>query len=357
VVMCMESPRIVSTEVRICEDTVTPCLFLKIRVEGIETGGSVYIPVGGMLYSDDGKLLSQVIIDDAFFGPAGSIAAPSIIVNYLEAYSSIVGLTHTLDLRCRAFLDTKSVSYIEERRRSNKYHRVMLKLRLRFLALHSTVYHYDYIYGARGQYFSSLPSGAIVLKSGKPLLYVEPQVYEELETNIVIDGPQWIRDFLSVLGLGNYVLLEIPLPRAPSISDKALQYFTNTIELLRRTKEILHETLNAGSSLTALRNALNQFCEALKSLDLAVSRDGGCEIDYERLVELFQGIKELADVVVTIYTKVKRITTVGPEPTQPHIAPRPALTLHQVESLIGLASYIIKLVMDTYIDRLSHSQT
>jgi len=98
----MEFPRIVSAEVRACEDTVTPCLFFKIRVEGVEAGKSVYIPIGGRLYSDDGKLLSQVIIDNAYFGAAGSIAAPSIIVNFLEAYSRIAGLTRTLDLRCRA---------------------------------------------------------------------------------------------------------------------------------------------------------------------------------------------------------------------------------------------------------------
>jgi len=187
-----------------------------------------------------------------------------------------------------------------------------------------------------------------VLKSGEPLLYIEPQVYEELETDIVIDGSQWVKDFLPSFGLGSYMLLEIPLPRPASIPDKALQHLTNTIQSLEYAKRKLYEALDAGSSLSALRNALEQFCEALKILGLAVSKDGGYELVYDKLVELFQGDKELVDVVKTIYTKVKRITSAGPAPTQPHITPRPALTLRQVESLIGLVAYTIKLVMDTY---------
>jgi len=346
-------PRIVAPlEVRVCEDTVAPCLSLKVHVEGVDAGRSVYIPVGGRLYSDDDKLLSQVIIDDAFFGPVGSIGTSAIIVNYLEAYRSIAGLTHTLDLRCRAFLDAKSVSYIEERRRSDKYHRVMLKLRLRFLTLHSLVHHYSHIYKASTFLFRA-PGDAIVLKSGEPLLYIAPQVYEELETSIVIDGPQWVKDFLPSLGLGSYTLLEIPLPRPTSIPDEALQHFINIVNSLKRAREALYETLDAGSSLTALRNALLEFCEVLKHLGLAVSRDKGCEIDSGKLVELFQGVKELAETVAVVYKDIRNVVTVGPEPTQPHIAPRPTLTLRQVESLIGLASYMIKLVMDTY----THQQT
>jgi len=331
----------------VCEDAVTPCLSFRIRVEGVEAGRSIYIPVSGRLYSDDGKFLSQVIIDDAYFGAAGSIAASAIVVNFLEAYRGVAELSHTLDLRCRAFLDVKTVNYIEERRMSNRYHRVVLKLRLRFLVLHSLVHHPSYIYKGAGL----APWDAVMLKSGQALLFVEPQVYEELESEIVIDGPRWVRDFLPSLGLGSYMLLEIPLPKPAPIPDDALQRLVNAIELLKRAKEVLHETLNAGSSLAVLRNALSQFCEALRYSDLATVRDGGCELVYDKLVELFQGVKELADIVTMIYTRVKRLATAGPEPTQPHIAPRPALTLRQVESLIGLASYMIKLVMDTYTHR------
>jgi len=346
------SPKIVSTDVRVCGDTAVPCLAFEVRVEGINAGIEVYIPVDGRLYSDDGRFLSQVILDNAYFGAAGSIGSSTIIVNYLEKYPNGLQLTHTLDLKCRAFLDVKSINYIEERRRLNKYHRVELKLKLRFLALHSMSYHYDHIYRA-GKDFPlviRLPSDAVMLKSGKPLLYVEPQVYSELESAIIVDGPRWVSDFLPVLGLGNYVLLEIPLPKPPAVSDEALQHFINVVKSLKRAREALYETLDVGPSLTALRNSLLEFCEVLKSLGLASvsGQDRGCEINKEKLKELFQGSKELTELMVEIYTNVKRVATRGSEPTQPHIALKPTPTPYQVESLIGLASYMIKLVMDTY---------
>lgn len=85
----------------------------------------------------------------------------------------------------------------------------------------------------------------------------------------------------------------------------------------------------------------------MKALGLAIRKNRGCSLDEERLVELFQGNKNLAKLVVDIFTYTKGIATRGSEPTQLHLAPKPAPKLYQVESLIGLVAYMFKIVLDT----------
>ncbi|MEM4970110.1 MAG: hypothetical protein QXE01_02530 [Sulfolobales archaeon] len=336
--------------VDVCRDTIVPCLMFDIQIEGIITGAEIYIPIDGRLYSDDGKILAQAILETTTFTSKGSIAAPTIIVDLFEKYQDYIQLI--LNLKYRAFLDAKSINYIEERRKANKYQKVELKLKLRFLKLFSRVYHKDYIYRV-GEGSSSrlgLPADAVMLKAGEHLLSVESS---EFETQITIEGPRWIKDFLPVLGLGSYILLELPIPKPPLISDEALQHFSNAIESLKKAREAIYETLDIGPPLTALRNALIEVCEALKPLGIASeTQDRGCTLVDDKLVELFQGNEEMARLIKEIFVNIKNIATRGPTPTQPHLAPKPAPTLYQVESLMGLTAYMIKLIADTlrYID-------
>ncbi|WP_168371297.1 hypothetical protein [Pyrodictium occultum] len=203
---------------------------------------------------------------------------------------------------------------------------------------------------------AGLPNDAVMLKAGKPLLGINKlkllginnTVYSEYETPITIEGPRWVRDFAPALGLGNYVLLELPLPGPLPEPEESLQRFINAIKSLKRAREAIYETLSIGPPLTALRNALIEACYALEPLKLATrSQNGGCMLVKEKLKELFQGNELLAKLVTEVFTNVKTISTRGPEPTQPHLAPGPALTLYQVESLIGLATFILKLLLDT----------
>ncbi|WP_168371298.1 hypothetical protein [Pyrodictium occultum] len=137
--MELESPKITSTNVEPCRDTIAPCLMFNVRVEGFDAGRGIYIPVDGALYSDDEKFLTRIILDKVSF--SGTSFPPQIIVDYGEKYPR--DLKHTLILGGKALLDPKSINYIEERRRINKYHRVELKLKIRFIVLYSTVHHPD----------------------------------------------------------------------------------------------------------------------------------------------------------------------------------------------------------------------
>lgn len=321
-----------------------------IRIEGIEAGRSIYIPIDGRLYSDNGKLLSSLNIEYAAFSSAGALATSAIVVDYVGRYSS--ELSHVLNIRARAFLEPTTISYIEERRKINKYHRVELKLKLRFLRFHSSVYHYNHIYvaGRTSPPILRLPDDAVMLKAGKPLLSIDNVVYYELETAVVIDGPKWVKDFLPALGLGSYMILELPLPKTLEtleLPEDSLDHFRTAIKSLQSAKEAVYQTLSIGPPLTALRNALLHFCEALKALNLAIKEDGGCRLDESKLIELFKGNKWLAKLVAEIFTNAKRVATRGPEPTQPHLASEPAPALYHVESLIGLVAYMFKIVLDS----------
>jgi len=320
-----------------------------IRIEGVEAGRSIYIPVDGRIYTDDGKLLSSLTIEYATFSSAGALATSAIVVDYVERYSS--ELSHVLNIRARAFLEPVAIKYIEERRRVNKYHRVELKLELRFLRFHSSVYHYNYVYviGRASPSILRLPNDAVMLKAGEPLLFIDNFVYSELETRVVIDGPRWVKEFLPAFGLGSYTILELPLPDTSKLPRDSLDHFIAAIKSLQSAKEAVYQTLSIGPPLTALRNALLHFCDALKALGLAIKEDGGCRLDENKLIELFKGNKWLAKLVVEVFTNAKRIATRGPETTQPHLAPEPAPTLYHVESLIGLVAYMFKIVLDSII--------
>jgi len=317
-----------------------------ITVEGIPAGRDMYIPVNGNLYSEDGKFLTKISIEYASFSGDMGLITSGIVVDYFKRYSPENSLK--LRIRARAFMEPKVVRYLEEYRRRNPYQRIELKLKLRFLTIHSHVYHRNYIYSVEQQSkrIIGLPNDAVLLKAGEFLLFVDSLVYNEVESPISIEGPRWLKDFLPVLGLGSYMLLEIPIPDISRFPEKILENLSEAIRSLQTAREELYKTLSIGPPLTALRNALTQLCIALQDLDLA-KKDQGCELDEKKLVKLFRGNDLLVKLILDIFTKAKRIATKGPEPTQPHIAPEPAPTLNQVESLIGIVAFMFKILLDT----------
>lgn len=109
----MQSPKITSSGVEICKDAIAPCMMFNIRIEGIEAGRNIYIPIDGRLYSDNGKLLSSLTIEYAAFSDAGVLATSTIVVDYIEQYPS--ELSHILNIRARAFLEPTTIKYIEEK--------------------------------------------------------------------------------------------------------------------------------------------------------------------------------------------------------------------------------------------------
>ena len=81
----MGNLKVASVDVKPCYDTITPCLLFELKMEGIESGDEILIPINGMLYSDDGKLLSPLVTDYVSYVTTGvPIAVPAIIIYQLK---------------------------------------------------------------------------------------------------------------------------------------------------------------------------------------------------------------------------------------------------------------------------------
>jgi len=328
------APRVTEVNERVCSDTVIPCLEFDVKIEEFRGGIALPIPLDCLLYSADGKLLGHGVLEFAsFYGSR----LPAIIIGMFSEYS------YSTSLRCKVLLDSKAINYIEERRRTDEYHEIKLKLKFRFLELYSTIHGKVYKGETLGIY--GLPRDAVMLKADEPLLYVYSLPGLTLEKDITISGSRWVKDFLPALDIGKFLILEIPLPESPELPREALDHFIRSVESLETARKVLYSTLDVGSTLTALRNALIEACQALKPLGLASEKETGCKLEEQRLEDLLG--RELAELVKEVYTIVKKIATAGPLPTQPHIAPKQPPTLYQVESLIGVVAFTLKLVADT----------
>jgi len=333
------APRVTEVNERVCSDTVIPCLEFDVKIEGFRGGIALPLPLDCLLYSADGKLLGHGVLEFAdFYGP-GLRSSPAIIIGAPSEYA------YSANLRCKVLLDSKAISYIEERRRTDEYHEVKLKLKFRFLVFYSNITIHDKVYKGETLRIYGLPRDAVLLKVDEPLLYVLSLPGSTLEKDVTISGSRWVKDFLPALGIGKFLILEIPLPESPKLPGEALDHFIRSVEALETAGRVLYSTLDVGSTLTALRNALIEACQALKPLGLASEKETGCKLEEQRLEELLGG--ELAKLVKEVYTIVKKIATAGPLPTQPHIAPKQSPTLYQVESLIGVVAFTLKLIADT----------
>jgi len=328
--------RIDVREVSVCKDAILPCLEFRVAIEDIDTGDELMIPIDGRLYSDDNKFLTLLTLNEVGYKRTeGCYSSLTIGVGCKKIYKG-VNFRHSLELKCRGILDPKILKHIEERRRSNEYHAVELRLGIRFLKLHSDVARMIEILERRGS------DEYVGLLAGSQLLGIPSNVYEEVHIPIKIEERKWVKDFLPYLGLGKYTLIEFPSPKILT----EVREFEDSLKALEEARKLIYETLKTGPPLTALRNALAKLCDGMRRLGLAKTANSGCTLDDDKVKHLFKDNKELANIVIESFRGIKQIATTGPEPTQPHLAPRPALELCQVECLIGIAAYIFKLIMD-----------
>jgi len=246
------APRVTDVNERVCSDTVVPCLEFDVKIEGFRGGIALPIPLDCLLYSADGKLLGHGVLEFADFYGSSPRSSPAIIIGAPSEYS------YNASLRCKVLLDNKAMSYIEEKRKTDEYHEVKLKLKFRFLEFYSTIHNEVYKGETLRRY--GLPHDAVMLKVDKPLLYVHSLPGLTLEKDITISGSRWVKDFLPALGIGKFLILEIPLPESSKLPAEALDHFIRSVEALETARKILYSTLDVGSTLTALRNALIEAC-------------------------------------------------------------------------------------------------
>lgn len=161
-----------------------------------------------------------------------------------------------------------------------------------------------------------------------------------------IDAIRWGKEFLPSLGLGSYLIIEMPALNTRELPVKILERLDKALKALETARAKLHRDLDPASALTALRNAIVEFCFALKPLGLSQSKGPSCFFIRDKLAKLL-GREELADLVDEVYKTLKNLASIGSEATQPHMAASPTPEPYQVESLIILVTSLFKLVLDT----------
>ena len=307
-----------------------PCLEFHIEFRCRFAGGYVYVPIAVSLYSDDGKLLSTN--SDINYSYSGGAYAGSLVV----AWDEHEPIDYVIVLHTQVLLSPKALEYIEQRRRANEYREARLQLRIRFLEIHG-------LHSNSLQPINIFGTSAYALKDGK-VLFSALQHLESVDFRI--DAIRWSKEFLPSLGLGSYLIIEMPALNTRELPVKVLERLDKALKALETARTKLHIDLDPASALTALRNAIVEFCFALKPLGLSQSKGPSCFFIHDKLAELL-GRKELADIVDEVYKTLKNLTSVGSEATQPHMAASPTPEPYQVESLIILVTSLFKLVLDT----------
>ena len=301
--------------------------------------GSMFVGLSGWISAEDDTLLGEArstFVDQGQPGPyeigyLQTVEPGSVPDSFEQAKIYHVPLT------------ISAISRLEELRRKRKPRDVILKLsaELEYLKL-----------AAVGSILEVSPDGksapqpmALVSPVRLPNLMVKERC--QLKQTLIIHESEWAVKFAPRLGLYSFDLIEIP-----NIQDGS-EAFSKVMEFLGESRKQLYQGLNRGAAIAALRNALNALFEALVKNDYAVVRqekEARGESKYVIHWEKITRDEPLQRSLNQIYRSVRGIVSTGDDATSPHIDPERRIEAYQVESLIGLVSYLTKLITDSISD-------
>ena len=328
-----------------CTDTLSPCIdaYLDIDTEGkARLGFGVLVPVDALVYSGDGKLLTAAIIEYMNLS-RGALAGQALMLGaqLKSLRGAFIPEGYIGQARVKIMLSPEAVQHIEALRRTDKYKRVLLKLKLRFMELTSRYVFQEALapLDKEGEYAA--------LRIGGYLLVLPSPVYSEHEVSVEIDEARWVSDFLPALTRTRYMVLEVPIPKVEDLElEEAKRHLELAIESLEEARKILHETLRPGPPLTALRNTLNELCHALRPLGLSEGRGQSCSFKKECIKQAFED-KELGTLIAETLTRLKHTVQTAQEPAAAHIKPSRKIQPHQIEHLIAITAHTITLLLET----------
>ena len=142
--------------------------------------------------------------------------------------------------------------------------------------------------------------------------------------DITIKGSDWVHDFLPILGMGEYEVIEIP--RINEIEE-----LRDIMGMLNKAKQKLYVDLDIGASLTSLRNSLVKFEEF-------VSNNGGFD-------KLFKDNNNIIDLARNMQQKLHGAASRSEDSTASHTGGA-KVEGYEAESMIFMAYSLYKLVND-----------
>jgi len=239
-------------EIRPFVESISPALLINLKLAYEKRLGSI-ISISGSLMSEDGKVLSK-LVDAKEFGKGYETLGE--IMARRSYYDKLLGKKEEPSIPMVAFLNREVLDYIDEVRDRNPKKDVIfkLKVRFRFLAPHASIAHLHektpQEYGLEAEkgetlitykYSSEFVSDRTNLwvisgESGPVFLRVEDRV-EEFSRRI--PAQDWIHDFAPFLGIGKYLVVELPIPEPIKISGELANRIEEASKSLDKMKEDL----------------------------------------------------------------------------------------------------------------------
>lgn len=293
---------ITSVVTQVYEKSVVPAICFEVKITYVKNR-EVIIDLQGWLESDDGKTLARVI--ETSTRQAGSIGTES-----LSAKDSCFDYSYfteaVYDSTLVAFLDRKTIDYIERRRAQNQKRDIYFTLNLNVTSVlsNATVSH---LFELEPQSLGLRPP-MVSISSGRqeqvrPLGYAWDQGFRGSRQNLwVISGENspiflslnrqtlrkegvrinavdWIHDYSPKLELGEYFIVEIP--KGKQVLKKAWSYLEKAEECYRQW-----DTKGAYANCREVRTVLNDAVKEHFKEDPAIKKWNRAIDKFEKLASL-----------------------------------------------------------------------
>jgi hypothetical protein len=143
--------------------------------------------------------------------------------------------------------------------------------------------------------------------------------------DISIKASDWVHDFLPILGMGEYEIIEMPK------INELQEDMADGINMLNEAKRKLYADLDIGASLTSLRNSLRKLKEF-------IDKNGGFE-------KLFDDNRNIIDLTKELQKSLYGATSRSQDSTASHTGGA-KVEGYEAESMIFMAYSLYKLVID-----------
>jgi hypothetical protein len=228
--------------------SVTPTI--KFTVREVVQDSNILLKVDGLVYSDDGKFIANLIQTD--LKPENTILK---VVGISERVHTYQNVSYTAELMFT--LDRRVVEYIEDQRHKNPKRNVIFRFDLNLTYLSHTLVVGDFkasrndpkgdvVYSSyNNPSLSDMNLNLLTTGSNRNQL-LSYRISKQGSITYTVRASDWIADFQSMLGLGKFMTIELP---AADLDDKIVASMsteqTKFNERLVRAHQILqHMELN-----------------------------------------------------------------------------------------------------------------
>jgi hypothetical protein len=293
---------ITSVVTQVYEKSVVPAICFEVKITYVKNREAI-INLEGWLESDDGKILAQLV--ETSTRQAGSIGTESLSAKD-SGFDQGYFTESVYDSTLVAFLDRKTIDYIERRRAQNQKRDIYFTLNLSITSIlcNATVSHLHELapqnlglrpavvttssgrqdqatllgYAWDQGFRANRPNLWIISGENNPIfLSLNRQTLRK--EGVRINAVDWIHDYSPKLELGEYFIVEIP--KGKQVLKKAWSYLEKAEECYRQW-----DTKGAYANCREVRTVLNDAVKEHFKTDPAIKK-------WNRAIEKFEKLASL----------------------------------------------------------------